>query len=393
MRTVLSENPRQEHKEQKRSSVSASRVERPKWYSSAYLAQVFARRPAQLLALLAFIIIAGVLIYVFAAGQESSNLNFNTGTLSGTTYNSANQTVTLNQNSGSTNHAPQCGGDTSSPPATFDHVIIIMMENHSYSAVVGHAPTYIDPVLGKTCGLSSGMVDSINTNSLPHYIKLTSGYANETGDCSYNASSCHSTQNNIFNQLGSANWKAYQEDYIAGKCTATQGPPGYAARHDPAVFYDDIPGHTCPSNIVSFASGVYNSGSLYTDLQNGTVPKYAFITPTVPDDMHDPGTVASGDTWLSHWMPIILNSKTYTQSNTVVFVWWDEANATNQTLPNYVISPWTGNVKPTQSWDQCTAFHVQEVLLGLSQLACQAGPNDSAGGATSASTIISEFNL
>jgi hypothetical protein len=85
MRTVLPEDPRQEHKEPGHSTVSASKVERPKWYSTAYLAKVFARRPAQLLALAAFVIIAAVLIYVFAAGQETNALDLCSGTTSGTT--------------------------------------------------------------------------------------------------------------------------------------------------------------------------------------------------------------------------------------------------------------------------------------------------------------------
>jgi hypothetical protein len=402
MRTVLQEDPRQAHKKVSSPSVAATNVS-PKWYSGAYLAQVFAKRPAQMLALFAFIAVAGVLIYVFAAGSESTNLAFASGVTSNTTVNSSTNTVTLTQTtSGGTNHAPQCGGETGTPPATFDHVILIMMENNSYSSVIGHAPTYIDPVLTKQCGIGTNFKDTISSNSLPHYMKLTSGVENPTADCSYNASSCHSTSNNIFNQLGIANWKSYEEGLSsAGSCTSTHTPPGYAARHDPPVFYDDIPGHTCPSNIVSFSPGVYNSGNLYTDLNNNALPKFSLITPDVPDDMHVLTTggasqVATGDTWLSHWIPVILNSKTYTQSNTVVFIFWDEGDSggTGQSLPNFVISPWTGNLKPTTTYDDCTAFHVMEQLTGVAQLTCVKGADETtAGGATPASTFISDFKL
>jgi hypothetical protein len=94
MRTVLPEDPRKEHHSEEHSSVSARRTERGHWYSGAYLARVFARRPAQLLALLAFVVVAGILIYVFAAGQETNSLNLSSGVLVNTVAN-ANGSVQL----------------------------------------------------------------------------------------------------------------------------------------------------------------------------------------------------------------------------------------------------------------------------------------------------------
>jgi hypothetical protein len=61
---------------------------RPKWYSRAYLSKIFAKRPAQLLAMVAFLTVAAILIYTFAAGQESFTFDFSTGTKVNTVANS-----------------------------------------------------------------------------------------------------------------------------------------------------------------------------------------------------------------------------------------------------------------------------------------------------------------
>jgi hypothetical protein len=64
----------------------------PRWYSKEYFAQIFAKRPAQLLALVAFVAIATILIYVFAAGQETTNFgptDFASAAKNGTVVNSS----------------------------------------------------------------------------------------------------------------------------------------------------------------------------------------------------------------------------------------------------------------------------------------------------------------
>jgi hypothetical protein len=392
MRTVLSEDPRREHRQVGKSDAPSGGGLHEKWYSTAYLSKVFAKRPAQMLALLAFVAIAGTLIYVFAAGAESTDLAFSGGTRVNTTFNSTAGTVSLNTATTGVNHAAQCGGETGSGPTVYDHVIVIMMENHSYSTVIGHAPTYIDPVLARQCGVAANMKDTISSNSTPHYMKYTSGNAVPLSDCSSSSSSCRSSSDNIFHQLGSG-WSEYMEDM--SHCGS--GSTGYAARHDPASIYTDINGPSCPAAIKSFPASSWSSrtGALYTDLQNNTMSKFNFISPNTVNDMHDSG-VAPGDTWLSHWIPIMLNSPTYTRSNTAIFVWWDEGDsgAVNQSLPNFTISPWTGNVRPTATYDECTAFHMLEDMVGVSNLACTKTANESSPGAASISpSVRSLFNL
>src|SRR5919108_5432963 len=62
-----------------------------------------------------------------------------------------------------------CGTATSQPPATFDHVVWIVMENKSFGDVIGNkadAP-YINS-LAASCGLATNYNTSVHP-SLPNY--------------------------------------------------------------------------------------------------------------------------------------------------------------------------------------------------------------------------------
>src|SRR5690348_11094348 len=58
------------------------------------------------------------------------------------------------------------------PPRTYDHVILVVLENHSYSEVAGHSP-YLNR-LALACGLAT-QYDAVSHPSLPNYLALTSG--------------------------------------------------------------------------------------------------------------------------------------------------------------------------------------------------------------------------
>ncbi len=66
---------------------------------------------------------------------------------------------------------PACGWLASQPPA-IDHVILIVMENHSFGQVIGPAPYVTD--LARRCGLATNYW-AVSRPSLPNYLALTSG--------------------------------------------------------------------------------------------------------------------------------------------------------------------------------------------------------------------------
>jgi phospholipase C len=65
------------------------------------------------------------------------------------------------------------------------------------------------------------------------------------------------------------------------------------------------------------------SGPLAQALQSNALPAFSFITPNLCNDTHD-CPVATGDAWLSRWVPAIVASPAYRAASTVIFVSWDE---------------------------------------------------------------------
>jgi len=90
---------------------------------------------------------------------------------------------------------------------------------------------------------------------------------------------------------------------------------GYAARHNPAVYYRSL-GAACAANDLPFAS-------LQRDVAAGSLPAFSFVTPNLVDDTHN-GTVAQGDRWLRTEVGDIVSSPQYRSGSVVVFVVWDE---------------------------------------------------------------------
>jgi hypothetical protein len=278
-----------------------------------------------------------------------------------------------------------CG--TVSAPPTYQHVIWIWMENHSYGDIIGNtaqAP-YVNS-LAAECGLATNY-HNISHPSLPNYIAATSGLSGRQiklfdNDCSV-SKKCSTSAPSIFGQ--GETWKAYQESMPANCHPSDSGE--YAVRHDPPPYYTALAG--CATLDVPY-------GQLATDLANNALPAFSFITPNLIDDMHD-GTIADGDTWLAANLPTILNSTEYQAGNTAVFITWDEgtggktgenctANTTDLSclVATIVISPSTpAGATSATLFNHYSLLGTAEQLLGLPAL----------GQAASYPTMTAAFNL
>jgi len=280
-----------------------------------------------------------------------------------------------------------CG--TATAPHTYQHVIWIWMENHSFSDIIGNtsqAP-YINS-LAAGCGLAT---DYHNTThpSLPNYLAATSGLAQAQLpvlsflDCNVSVV-CDTSAPSIFGQ--GETWKAYQES-MPSNCDGSNSGE-YAVRHNPPPYYTSLSG--CASHDVPYTQ-------LATDLAKNALPAFSFITPNLIDDMHD-GTIAQGDAWLASNLPAILNSRQYQAKSTVVFITWDEGSGGypiedcddptttdgSCRVPTIVISPTTppGATSGT-FFSHYSLLGTTEQLLGLPKL----------GQASSATTMTAAFHL
>jgi hypothetical protein len=168
-------------------------------------------------------------------------------------------------------------------------------------------------------------------------------------------------------------WRSYHESMPQNCYPSDVG--NYPADHNPAVLYDPI-ASTCQTWDVPL--GDASSGAFARDLANNSLPAFAFVVPDACDST-ETCPIATGDAWLSQWVPLITASAAYRSGNTAVFIAWDEGNKgtsgedclsnTNDTschVAFFVLSPYT---RPgTQSatfFSHYSLLRTTEELLGL----------------------------
>jgi hypothetical protein len=275
--------------------------------------------------------------------------------------NTASATPTATATSG------PCGTATA-PPATYQHVVWIVMENKSYGEIVGSPSAPYLNQLARQCGVASNF--SAETHpSLPNYIAMTSG--SPQGITDDNGPSSHPLGvPSIFSQLGTGGWRSLEESMPSNCYLSNSGT--YAVRHNPAAYYTNI-----------------RTDCNTYDVPLGTTPnisaRFTFVTPNLCNDMHD-CSVQTGDSWLSTFLPKIFGSSEYEAGGTAVFVTWDEDDSSaNNHIATIVASPSTrpGTVSST-SFNHYSMLHTTEEMLGLSTFL---------GNAASAASMRAAFNL
>jgi hypothetical protein len=225
-------------------------------------------------------------------------------------------------------------------------VIWIVMENRSYSAVIGSADAPYLNKLARRCGLAA-QYSAISHPSLPNYVAMTSGSTQGISDDE--GPSAHPLAvPSIFSQLG-RHWRALAES-MPSNCALSDGS-GYAVRHNPAVYYTNVRAR-CARQDTRLAARPNLSA------------RFTFVTPNLCHDMHDCSTKA-GDSWLAGFVPKILGSRDYRKGRTAVFVTWDEGSGDNH-VATLVLSRYTrpGTVS-TKPFSHYSLLRTTEALLGV----------------------------
>jgi phosphatidylinositol-3-phosphatase len=214
----------------------------------------------------------------------------------------------------------------------FQHVFIIMMENTSYTSLIGNPNAPFINAAAAKYGLATNYF-GVTHPSQPNYIAATSGSTNgviNDNDVTINVA-------NIVDQLeaNGKSWKAYMQSYSL--CTTPLdhacGNQLYERKHNPFISYQDVQSNpTRVANIVDFSK-------FATDLASDNVGDYTWISPDQCNDMHgraatasDPcdfsqvqSLIATGDTFLLNTVNAIMNSRAWT-GNSVIFIAWDESD-------------------------------------------------------------------
>ncbi len=225
-------------------------------------------------------------------------------------------------------------------------VFLIVMENHNWSQIKGsRSAPYINNVLLPMASHAEQYYNPPrNHPSEPNYLWLEAGtnfgIANDA-DPRANHQSTPLHLVTLLNQAG-ISWKSYQEG-ISGKTCPLTSTRGYAPKHNPMVFFDDVTDTNQPNSPYCIAH-VRPYSELAADLQRNDAARYNFITPDLCNDMHDSlgcptlDSVKNGDAWLSIAVPPILSSKAY-QDGGVLLITWDEADDGDGPIGLIVLSP------------------------------------------------------
>src|SRR4051794_12390673 len=120
------------------------------------------------------------------------------------------------------------------------HLVVVMLENKEYSAVVGNANA---PYLNSTlipAGRRYTNYFAVTHPSLPGYLVLSSGRygGGGSGSCPIGGD----TAENVFHQMNRAStpisWKVYAQSMPSNCAGADAG--AYVVRHNPAVYYRNL---------------------------------------------------------------------------------------------------------------------------------------------------------
>jgi phosphatidylinositol-3-phosphatase len=206
----------------------------------------------------------------------------------------------------------------------FEHVFIVVEENHSFSQTIGNSAMPYLNSLAQKYGLATNYFANVHP-SLPNYFMLTTGKTIAVDD----GFSGTVTDDNVAQALSNASksWKVYAESlpnpgYLGGDTGL------YARHHNPFAYFSVV------INTPSQQASVVPFTQLATDMGANQLPNYGFIIPNLVDDAHDcPGggtcddntKLAQADAWLSANIQPLIGNAAFQQSGLLLIV-FDEGN-------------------------------------------------------------------
>ncbi|MGI8760466.1 MAG: alkaline phosphatase family protein [Jatrophihabitantaceae bacterium] len=161
------------------------------------------------------------------------------------------------------------------------HVVVVVMENHSYSDIVGNrAAPYINSLVAQGASFTASFANY--HPSQPNYLVLFSGSAQGVSNDSCPHTFATSNLGAALTRAG-LTFTGYAEGLPrVGDSTCSAG--AYARKHAPWTDFSNVAG-TASRPFTDFPAD-------YTRL-----PAVSFVVPDLDNDMHD-GSVARGDAWL-----------------------------------------------------------------------------------------------
>ncbi|MFJ9680695.1 alkaline phosphatase family protein [Streptomyces sp. NPDC101194] len=250
-----------------------------------------------------------------------------------------------------------------------DHVVVVVMENHAYTQVIGSSDApYINNTL-KAGGANLTRSFGLTHPSEPNYYMLFSGSdQGRTDDGCVGVGSLSAPD--LASELIAVGktWASYNETLPSqGSTVCSSGD--YAQQHNPWFGFANVPTGTAKT-MAQFPADFTN------------LPKISFVVPNLCDDMHD-CSVATGDAWLKGELGAYAAwAKTH---NSLLLVTFDEDDGlSGNRIPTILYGE---HVIPGSS--SGATYNHYDVLRTLEDLA---GLTTHAGHAASASDITGIWN-
>lgn len=258
---------------------------------------------------------------------------------------------------------------------TFAHVALVILENHSFSEVIGNSSMPYLNSLAQQYGLAAQYYANAHP-SLPNYFMLTVG-ATETTTDNFTGTV---TDDNVVREFVNArkSWKCYAESLPSPGYLGTDVYP-YLRQHNPFSFLSDV------QQSSSQAANVVPFSQFASDLANNALPQYSFIVPNVLDDAHD-GTLAQADAWLQQNIaPLISNSGF--QASGLLIITFDEGDQSDSAHGGGQIATIIVSTKAKPHYTSQTFFQHQSSL----RLSLAASGVDAFPGAAATAPDMTEF--
>jgi acid phosphatase len=177
--------------------------------------------------------------------------------------------------------------------------VVIFMENHEQSAIVGSSSAPYENSLIRR-GRSYTNYFAVSHPSLPNYLAFASGSTHGKTDDSVTAGEFDGPT--LWTQLTGAGipWAVYEES-MPSPCftqySAGSSPGDYALKHDPAM----------PFRSIASDPSACDRVQPLTRMDPNKLPPVSFITPNECSDAHS-CALSSGDTWLAQHVPALLGA-------------------------------------------------------------------------------------
>jgi phosphatidylinositol-3-phosphatase len=256
-------------------------------------------------------------------------------------------------------------GTVTSPIPRYQHIVEIMMENTSYSTIIGNPLAPQLNALASDYGLATNYF-GVTHPSEPNYMANIAGsnFGVQDDNQFYCTPALASTDIHcagttvdhtvpaptLADQLTAAGmtWKGYFQNLppIPSTGLITSGPNAngpysfkfpsnfnalYASKHNPFLNFTGTQG--------ALANMVPDT-QLAADLAAGQLPNFSLVVPDQCHDMHGTGTcsdtsglISAGDTYVGNVVHEIMNSPVWDQGTNAIVITWDEDDFSDQGQP------------------------------------------------------------